>query len=208
MVNNEEQGKTAQGIVIGGLGGTLLGAAITALLMAKPAEAAPPEEKLNYLIDCLTTLVPVLAEVAESNAQLIALFQQWLAAQGMPPAEGIEVTVLTPWVTKEPEEIYRYPIRTAGTFYSNKMVDWTNGKRILFKVESSLNQAVNIQIIGNIVDDKELATDINGALPCAANGNISVGPAWDDWTPFIGIRITAAVAPTAGILTISAVVQE
>ncbi len=208
MANNEEQGKTAQGIVIGGLGGTLLGAAITALLMAKPAEAAPPEEKLNYLIDCLTTLVPVLAEVAESNAQLIALFQQWLAAQGMPPAEGIEVTVLTPWVTKEPEEIYRYPIRTAGTFYSNKMVDWTNGKRILFKVESSLNQAVNIQIIGNIVDDKELATDINGALPCAANGNISVGPAWDDWTPFIGIRITAAVAPTAGILTISAVVQE
>ncbi|MBA7701225.1 hypothetical protein ES703_109958 [subsurface metagenome] len=78
----------------------------------------------------------------------------------------------------------------------------------MFKAESSLNQAVNLQVIGNIVDDKERATDINGALPLAANGNLSVGPAWDDWTPFIGVRITVAVAPTAGILTISAVVQE
>ncbi len=208
MANNEEQGKTAQGIVIGGVGGTLLGAAITALLMAKPAEAAPPEEKLNYLIDCLTTLVPVLAEVAESNAQLIALLQQLLTAQGIPPAEGVEVTVLTPWVAKEPEEIYRYPIRTTGTFYSNKMVNWTEGKRILFKVESSLNQPVNIQLIGNIVDDMELATDINGVLPCTANGNISIGLAWDDWHPYIGVKITVAVAPTAGILNISAVIQE
>jgi len=45
-------------------------------------------------------------------------------------------------------------------------------------------------------------------LPLAANGNLSVGPAWDDWAPFIGVRITVAVAPTAGILNIWAVVQE
>jgi hypothetical protein len=212
MTTDKEQGKTAQALVAGGIGGTLLGAlggAITALLAAKPAEAAPPDEKLNYLIDCLTTLVPVLAQVAESNAQLIALLQQWLAAQGVPPpGEGVEVTVKTAWVAKEPEEIYKYAIRSAGTFYSDKMVDWTEGKRILFKVESSLNQAVNIQLIGNINDSKELATDIGLELPCTANGNISVGPAWDDWHPYIGVRITVAVAPTAGILSISAVTQE
>ncbi|GAI85897.1 unnamed protein product, partial [marine sediment metagenome] len=132
----------------------------------------------------------------------------WLAAQGIPPAEGVEVTVSTPWVAKEPEEIYRYAIRTIGTFYSNKMVDWTRGKRLVIKVESSLDQAVQIQVIGNTVDDMELATDINGPFPCTANGNISVGLAWDDWHPFIGVRITTAVAPTSGILTISAVVQE
>ena len=209
MASNEEKGKTAQGIVVGGIGGTVLGALLATLLAAKPAEAAPPEEKLNYLIECLTTLVPVLAQVAESNAQLIALLQQWLAAQGVPPpGEGVEVTVKTAWVAKEPEEIYKYAIRSAGTFYSDKMVDWTEGKRILFKVESSLNQAVNIQLIGNINDSKELATDIGLELPCTANGNISVGPAWDDWHPYIGVRITVAVAPTAGILSISAVTQE
>ena len=213
MTTDKEQGKTAQALVAGGIGGTLLGAlggAITALLAAKPAEAAPPDEKLNYLIDCLTTLVPVLAQVAESNAQLIALLQQWLAAQGVPTAEGIEVTVLTPWVAKEPEEIYHYAIRTPGTFYSNKMVDWTRGKRLLGKVESSLDKEVQIQLIGNIVDDMEMATDINGVLPCTANGNISVGLAWDDWHPCVGVKIVVAPekVPTKGLLTISVVIQE
>jgi len=208
MAKNEEKGKAAQGIVIGGIGGTLLGAAIAALLAAKPAEAAPPDEKLDYLIECLTTLVPVLAQVAESNAQLITLLQQWRAAQGLPPAEGVEVTVKTAWVAKEPEEIYRYAIRTTGTFYSNKMVDWTRGKRLLVKVESSLDQEVDIQLIGNIVDDMELATDIDIAKTCPAKDNISIGPAWDHWCPYIGVRITATTAPTEGLLTITAVSQE
>ena len=208
MAKNEEGGKAAQGLVVGGVGGTILGATIAALLMAKPAEAAPPEEKLNYLIECLTALIQVLAEVAGSNTALAAAIQQWLAAQGVPPAEGIEVTVLTPWVAKEPEEIYRYAIRTTGTFYSNKMVDWTRGKRLLVKVESSLDQAVEIQLIGNIVDDMELATDIDIAKTCPANDNISIGPAWDHWCPYIGVRITVAVAPTSGLLTITAVSQE
>ncbi|MBA7715448.1 hypothetical protein ES703_124494 [subsurface metagenome] len=148
----------------------------------------------------------MLAEVADGNAQLIALLQQWLAAQGVEP--GVEVTVLTPWKAKDPEQIYSNDIRSVGTFLSNTMVNWTEGKRILLKVESSLNQACNIQVIGNFVDDMNLATNINAALPCPANSNISVGLAWDDWHPFIGVRITTAIAPTAGILNIWAVTQE
>ncbi|MBA7527587.1 hypothetical protein ES705_19763 [subsurface metagenome] len=202
----EEKGKAAQELVIGGVGGTLFGALIATLLAGKPAAAAPPDEKIDYLIECLTALIPVLAEVAEKNATLIALLEQWLAAQGVAP--GVEVTVKTAWVAKEPEEIYRFAIRTDGTFNSNSMVDWTRGKRLVIKVESSLDQAVQIQVIGNTADDMELATDINGPFPCTANGNISVGLAWDDWHPYIGVRITVAVAPTAGILTISAVIQE
>lgn len=215
MANEKEQGKTAQGIVIGGVGGTLLGAlaATIAALLAKAAEAKelPPDEKLNYLIDCLTALIPVLAQVAESNAQLIALLQQWLATQGVaPPAEGVEVTVKTAWVAKEPEEIYHYAIRTSGTFYSSKMVDWTRGKRLVIKVESSLDKEVQIQLIGNIIDDMELATDIDTPKPCPANDNISIGPAWDHWFPYIGVKIVvdAALVPTKGLLTISAVSQE
>lgn len=203
----EERRSTAPAIVAGGIGGTILGV-IATLLMTKPAKAAPLDEKLDYLIECLTALIPVLAEVADSNAQLIAVLQQWLATQGVPPAEGIEVTVKAPWVAKEPEQIFSQAILTTGTFYSDKMVDWTKGKRILFKVESTLNQAVQIQLIGNTVDGMNLATDINAAVACPANSNIGIGPAWDDWHPYIGVRITVAVAPTAGILTIWAVIQE
>jgi len=210
MAEEKERG-LGTGLVIGGIGGVTLATVIATLITAKPVKAAPLDEKLDYLIEALTILVPVLAEVAEGQTQLIEAIQQWLAAQGIPvapPAEGVEVTVKTQWVAKEPELIFSSAIRSAGTFYSDKMVNWTKGKRILFKVESSLNQAVNIQLIGNINDDMSLATDINGALSCAANGNISVGPAWDDWHPYVGVRITVAVAPTAGILTISAVIQQ
>lgn len=124
--------------------------------------------------------------------------------------KALEIIVTTPWVAKEPEEIYKKAIRTAGTFYSDKMVNWTKGKRLLLKIDSSLNQAIQIQAIGNINNVKEGAVDINGVLPCSANSNISVGPAWDDWHPYVGVKITVAVGavPTGGILNIWAVVQE
>jgi len=208
MAEKPEERGVGTGIVVGGLGGAALATVIATVLAARPVQAAPTDEKLDYLIEVLTLLVPVLAEVSERQAALIDLIEQWLAALGVPGIPGVEVTVLTPWVAKEPEEIFRQAILSDGTFYSDKMVDWTKGKRILFKVESSLNQAINIQIIGNVQDSKELATDINGPLPCTANGNISVGLAWDDWHPYVGVKITVATAPTAGILTISAVIQE
>jgi len=207
-MTQQRQPGIGTGLLVAGVGGTALAVALAALMAAKPARAATTDEKLNYLIEVMITLVPVLAEVAEGQAELITAMQQWLLAQGIAPAEAIEVSVKTPWEAKVPEQIFNSAIRSAGTFYTDSLVNWTKGKRILFKAESSLNQAVNLQVIGNIVDAKERATDINGVLPLAANGNLSVGLAWDDWHPFVGIEIVAAVAPTAGILTISATVQE
>ena len=205
----QENRGIAAGLVFGGIGGATLASIIAALLAAKPAEAATPDEKVNYLIEALTTLIPVLAEVAEGQAQLVEAVQQWLAAQGVaPPGEGIEVTVSAPWVAKDPEEIFSKAIRTAEVFYSDKMVNCSRGKRLLIKVESSLDQDCDIQVIGNIADTRELAVDVGDLLPCAANGNISAGLAFDDWHPYIGVRIITAIAPTAGILTITAAIQE
>ncbi len=134
----QESRGVAAGLVIGGIGGATLASIVAALLAAKPAEAAPPDEKVNYLIEALTTLIPVLAEVAEGQThlvegqtQLVEAIQQWLAAQGIaPPGEGIEVTISAPWVAKEPETIFTQAIRTAEVFYSDKMVNWTRGKRL------------------------------------------------------------------------------
>jgi hypothetical protein len=201
----ERERDRATGLVVGGIGGAALATTIAMLIAARPARAAPTDEKLDYLIEVLTTLVPVLAEVSERQAALIELLEQLL---GVPGEERTLITVTAPYRAKDPEQIFSSAIRSAGTYFSDKMVDFRNAKRILFKVESSLNQAVNVQTIGNVTDTKELATDINGVLPCTANGNISVGLAWDDWHPYVGVRITVAVAPTAGVLTIWAVVQE
>ncbi len=70
MAEEEERG-VGRGIVIGGIGGATLAAVITSLIAARPVRAAPLDEKLDYLIEALTTLVPVLGEVAVGQAQLI-----------------------------------------------------------------------------------------------------------------------------------------
>ena len=203
----EEKGKTAQAVVVGGVGGTLLGAAIATLLAAKPAAAAPPEAKWDYLLECQEAIIVLLQQTAESNATMISLLQQLLAVQGVPP-EGVEVTVKALWIAKEPEVIFDRAITSAATFDADKMVNWTRGKRLLIKVESLLDEDCDIQVVGNITNSYFTATDIPIVIACPAHGNISIGLAWDDWFPFIGVRITTAIAPTSGLLTISAVVQE
>lgn len=193
----QERDKASRGLLVGGVGGTVFGTMLGLLLAGKPAQAATPEENWNYLIQWLELM-------AQGNATIIDLLNQIKAAQGAP----IEVTVKTPWTAVEPEQIFNQAIRSVRTFDTDKMVDCTNVKRILFKVESSLDQATVIQVVGNIAESFLLVTNIGPPLPCVANGNISVGLAFDDWHPFTGIRITTGVAPTAGMLKVWAVIQE
>lgn len=119
----------------------------------------------------------------------------------------LEISVTTTWEAKEPEKIYREAIRTVDTFHS-EVVNWKRGKRLILKVDNTLDQLVQIQPIGNIIDAIDSSVNINGAWPCAAHGYISIGLAWDDWHPFVACAITTAIAPISGILTITAVIQE
>ena len=199
----EEKGTQEGGLLSGILTGGFMGVA-AGLLMSKPAAAAPPELKLDYLIELLEKLVVGNVVIIEWLAKINAA----LGIPGEPGAPGVEVTVLTPWKAREPETIFDQAIRSAGAFFSDRMVNWTEGKRLLLKAESSLDQAVQLQAIGNVDDTRNLATNIGGPVVCPANGNASIGMAWGDWQPYLGIQITAAIAPTAGILTIRAVIQE
>jgi len=113
----------------------------------------------------------------------------------------------TPWIAKAAEELYSAAITTIDTFFST-LVNWSNGKRLIIKVANTLDQDVLIQVIGNTSDSTTGATDIEGPLPCVAGGNITIGLAWDDWHPYIGVEITTAVAPTTGSLIVTAIVQE
>ena len=190
-----DDGKKA--LVAGGLTG--LGAGVGAYLGSRKggAPAAPPDGRLDAIIALLQQLK------ATDDAILVAL-----KALVLPGVPGVPGEILTPWKAQEPELIFQQAIRSAGTFISDKMVDFRNGKRLLFKVESSLDQNVTIQLVGNKADGFNQATDIDGPFPCLANGNISIGLAWDDWHPYVGVIITAVVAPTVGILNTWSVMQE
>lgn len=191
MAEKEEGTGTKVGLAVGSFS---LGVALAALLAGKPVAGAPSEDQIKYLTE-------LLEQIAQGNVAIIKLLE---AIKGAPLA----VTVSTPWVAKDPELLFDRDIRAAETVDADKMVDFTNGKRLVFKVESSLDQAAQIQLVGDITDSYALAVNIGPVLPCVANGNISVGLAWDDWHPFVGVRVTTAVAPTTGLLKIWAVIQK
>jgi hypothetical protein len=189
--------------------GTAFGTVMGALMAAKPAQAAPPETKLDYLIKVSEAIVALLEQIHKDHLDTITALQAIALALGAaPPGAVVEVTAVTPWRAKEPVQLLSQAIKSAGTIFTDSMVNWTEGKRLLIKAESSLNQAVQLQVTGNVAETETLATDIGPVVPCEANGNVSIGLAWDDWQPFIGVRITLDLAPTDGILTIWAVVQE
>ena len=152
--------------------------------VAPPAPPPPPPEWPGW--------EPVISKLEEIKSQL----------------KTLEISVTTTWEAAEPVEIYRESIRTIGTFPS-ELVNWKKGKRLLLKVKNTLDQDAQIQPIGNIRNAVDGAVNIGIILPpCPANGNISIGLAWDDWHPFVGCDITTAVAPISGELKVEAVIQE
>lgn len=192
----DDKGKTAALVIVSGAAGGLLGA----LFARRPAQAAPDTEKLDYIASLLETLnttgESVLAEIKK------------LTIPGGGAGIVFPESFLTPWVAKEPVQIYQQSIRSIGIFQSDIMVDMRNVKRLAIRAESSLDQAVTLQLIGNFIDSFNLAVNVGPPAACPANGQTEFGLAWGDWRPYIGVIITTAIAPVSGILTIWAVAQE
>lgn len=182
---NGDKPKAGQGAELLTLAATLgVDVAILVALQKKGVLGAPP-------IDYTTLLNQILT-----------------AIKAITPGGTFPTSILTPWVADDPVNIFSQSIRNIGIFLSDSLVDYRNGKRLLFKIESSLNQAVSIQLIGNYNQSFNLAVDINGPIAVPPNGNASIGLAWDDWHPYIGARITTLVAPASGILNIWSVMQR
>ncbi len=194
---NGDKGGMAVMFVVGGA----VGAGLAAILAAKPVAAAPETDKLDYI-------AALLEELNKNQIALIAAINNLVLPPGGGGAGAIAGEVATPWVAKDKESIYATPIRSVGVFNSDKMVDYTRGKRMLIKVESSLDQPASIQLVGGIDNTFNLATNVGGPNVVPANGNLAIGLAWDDWHPYIGVVITVAAAPTTGILNIWGVIQE
>ena len=172
-----------------------------------------PWEDIEVLIERLDRLILLLEAwtgVAAAAAPGVTVVPGVPGLPGPPgpPAVAAPVEVTTPWKAKDIEEIFKESIRTAGTFYSARMVDWTKGKRLVLKVHSTLDQSIQVTVVGNIRDNSTGVVEIGSALPCAAASNITIGLAWDDWHPFVGAKIVVSTAPTTGVLEVEAVVQQ
>lgn len=148
--------------------------------------------------------------------RLITLFEARAPALGITveaptfPAPGAPTTieVTAPWRAGEPIEIHRDNHRAAGTFYTAKLADFRNAKRLVLRVHSELDQDVQITVVGNLRNSRTGVVEKGLALPCVAKTDIEIGLSYDDWTCFVGAKIVITTAPTEGYLQIEVVVQE
>jgi len=119
----------------------------------------------------------------------------------------LDIKGVISWQAGPIQQLYYEKINTAATF-SSEMMNWKEGKRVLFKATSTLDQDATIQVVGNIENSVVGSVNINAGLSCAANSAITVGLAWDDWHPYIGCQMTLATAPTKGMMKIQALIQR
>jgi hypothetical protein len=168
-------------------------------------------ERLIQAIEAQQLTTTVITEGGEAPTPIVRVTQEFEpVVQKLTDIETAVKDLKNPseWTAKEPELIFRRGVRTAGTFYGDTMIDWTKGKRFRLKVTNSLDQDVSIQLIGNINKTKDGAADIGAAKTCPSSDDITIGPDWGDWHPYVGAKITVASAPTAGELFIWGVVQR
>jgi hypothetical protein len=200
------------GTGVAAFAGTMLGE----LLSARPPEGAPESAKLDYAISLVQQFVASQLELISLNKQVLSALKEIRdkpAAELAPviPETQIQVvpvtSVRTPWIAREPEKIFDQTIRNAGVFLSD-FVDFRVGKRLLLKIESSLDQAVQVQVIGDITKSDALSVNIGLAVACPGPGQTSIGLAWDDWHPWVAVRITVLLAPTTGYVRIWQVIQD
>ena len=116
------------------------------------------------------------------------------------------VTSANPLTAEPEEQLYRENPRATGTFYS-KMFDWKKGARVVMLIHSTLNENIQVQPIGNFREIAPDAVEISSSKACNANSDITIGFAWDDWHPFVGVRLSITTAPTSGELEVKAIKQ-
>ena len=144
-------------------------------------------------------------ELSNRLDRLISVLEGIVIPPGGP---GVPSEIIAEWIAGPTKVILAFSsIRAAGVTNTD-MLNWTKGKRLIIKVTSTLDQALAVQIVGNIENAINGAVNINGPLPCAAYSNITVGLAWDDWHPYVGAVLTHAVAPTVGTVKVETVIQE
>lgn len=106
------------------------------------------------------------------------------------------------------------PRSASTTYYLERLADAGLAQKVLFILTSTLNQAVNVQLIGN---ESNSPTDEAGRLNIGAtqslpatNGKIGIGvDLTTDWYPWMGVVIqTTASAPTSGQVDIRVVMQR
>lgn len=182
-----------------------LGMGVTGLIVALTRAKSPTEGIDLTLVH--QALAGLLNYGEMTQQKLDAIAQKLQDLYDAFQSGEVNINLLSPHVEpEEPIQIFNENIRVTtpvGVPLATQMVDFRTGTRLLLKAESSLDQAVTLQVVGDIFSTTSTRqTAINGPLALPAGGSLTAGLDWGDWHPYVGIQITVPVAPTTGLLTI------
>ena len=196
----QKKGGAAVAAGLGGFAGGLAGSLLGGSKVVAATTTGEPTDETTELQQILAALQNILTAI--QNIPGISV------GTGSTGTSSITETEAE-WSTTDPVTIFNEAIGSAEPVNGDSIYDARNAKRVLFRAESTLNQDVSIQLVGNIQPNYQGATNLGAPVVCPANDNISIliGMGSNNWQPYIGVVITPVGVPTAGILTILALSQ-
>lgn len=177
------------------------------------------DERLDYLNKTLLRLEQLLARLVRlpppavpPAAPPVAIPPPEVAPPPeivLPPVEVVVKEIKIPRTVPEPEVIVReQEYRRAGTFVCRTMADCRLATRAVIWAVSTLDQDVEIQVIGNIFNTPEGSVALGTWVPLAKRDTSSIAVGEEYWYPYIGIQVRVAAPPTRGSVTVTAAKQE
>lgn len=174
-----------------------------------PAVSTPKEAPWTDIQSLMLRQDTIITQQASLIAQQTEMIAYLKAISGLSPG-GTEITIpgYTP-ESPEPTQLVQYPYTglAPGTFTTDG-IDFRKGWRLAIHVESTLNQAVTLQTIGNIFNSSGKASTIGVAVVLLPSANTTLTYNWNQWHPHIWVNSTIAVQPTAGTLTFWYTIQK
>jgi len=127
----------------------------------------------------------------------------------LPPVEVVVREIKIPRTVPEPEVILKeQEYRRAGTFACRTMADCRLATRAVVWAVSTLDQDVEIQVIGNIFNTAEGSVALGTWVPLAGRDTSSIAVGEEYWYPYIGVQVKVTTPPTLGSVTVTVAKQE
>lgn len=172
--------------------------------MTKYGRIPEHEEYLASELNIIERVTGVFTGVDDHLKLIAAILEdiKGLLGGGAPPGGGGRALGI-----RSVRLLKSYPVLTTNLIDCELMADASSSYRVLVYVNNLLDQGVRIDVIGNIADSVAGSENIYQFI-CPTLKKRVYGLKLEEWMPYIGVRVQASTAPTAGTIDAYAIIQE
>jgi hypothetical protein len=146
-----------------------------------------------------------------ADMQILLLYNILVALAGQETAQGepfpTSMDVQIPLKIISVDLMKNIAALTTAEIPPQRMADCRKALRVVVWVNNNFDQQVAVTIIGNTSSDYSGAFDIH-SMNVAAGAKGAYGVKWEEWMPWIAVKVTPAGNPTGGTISAVAVLME